>query len=329
MPLSSISPLSPSATPSPSPLPSRRSAPPLPTTPAVAAQADAAPLRIALPKGRMWSALEDLLTAAGLGVAFAARAYRPTWLEQQSVGPVEVKVLKPQSIVEMLAAGTRDVGFTGADWVAELDADLVEVLDLGLSPVRLVAAAPRALANDERWTRPGIRVASEYQRITQRWLKTRGLDATVLRSWGATEVLPPEDADVIVDNSATGSTLEANQLVVVDELLCSTTRLYASRAAWDDPLKRQAIDHLSLLLRSVLEARQRLLLEVNVHSAQLAAALEVLPCMREPTVAALAHGDGFAVKAAVPRRDVPSVIAALRAVGGTDIVVSTPSQIVP
>jgi ATP phosphoribosyltransferase-like protein len=142
-------------------------------------------------------------------------------------------------------------------------------------------------------------------------------------------VFPPEDADCIVDNMATGETLKANGLVIVDELMRSSTRLYAHPQALDRPARRERIETLVLLLRSVLDARERVMLEVNVAAECLEAVIEVLPSMREPTMAPL-HGDqGFALKAAVPRKDLPRVIPAIKARGGTDIVVTALAQIVP
>ena len=142
-------------------------------------------------------------------------------------------------------------------------------------------------------------VASEYARLTSNWIAARGMEDRFVRSYGATEVFPPEDADVIVDNTATGSTLHANGLEIVDEVLRSSTRLYASRQAMNDPSRRARIDDLVLLVRSVLEARQRVMLEVNVPEDRLAALLDVLPCMRQPTVSTLAGGQGYAVKSPV------------------------------
>ena len=203
--------------------------------------------RMALPKGRMQDALFRLLSDAGLDCEAATRSYRLNGL----LPDFTTKILKPRNIVEMLHVGTRDVGFAGSDWVEELDVDLVEVLDLGLDPVRIVAAAPEAILEDGALPRSGIRIASEYEQLTRKWIEDRGLDATVIRSFGATEVFPPEDADCIVDNIATGATLRANNLVVVDELLTSTTRLYANPSAMADDEQRERIEQLALLLRSV------------------------------------------------------------------------------
>jgi ATP phosphoribosyltransferase-like protein len=142
-------------------------------------------------------------------------------------------------------------------------------------------------------------------------------------------VFPPEDADVIVDISATGETLAANGLVVVDELMRSSTRLYASRHAVDSPAKKLAIDGLVLSLRSVLEARGRAMVELNVAPDDVEQVIEILPSMREPTIATLHGAEGLAVKAAVPRSELPGLIPMLKMRGATDIVVSRLEQIVP
>lgn len=282
-------------------------------------------LRLALPKGRMEQSVLTLLSDAGVSIRPSARGYRP----DVSLPDTEAKTLKPQNIVEMLSVGSRDVGFAGADWVAELEANVVELLDTCLDPVQVVAAAPAGLLERGRLPARTLVVASEYERLAQRWIAQRGLAAEFVRSYGATEVFPPEDADVIVDNTATGATLEANGLAVVDELMRSSTRLYASPVALADSARRRRIEDLVLVLNSVLVARRRVMLEVNASADCLDAVVRVLPAMRQATVAPLFGNGGYAVKAAVPRESLPFIIPAVKAAGGTDVVVSTLTQIVP
>lgn len=279
-------------------------------------------LRLGLPKGRMQSEVDRLLADAGLVVRPEARGYRPSIL---GLDGLEAKRLKPQAIVSMLAAGTRDLGFAGGDWVEELGVDLVEVLDTGLDAVRIVAAAPPGTRIE-----PGerLRIASELPRIAAAWAADRGIEAIPVRSWGTTEVLPPEDADLIVDVVQTGATLQANGLEIVDVIRTSSTRLYASREAMACAARREMVERIADLVRSVLEARSRLLVELNVAEDRLEAVLAVLPCMRRPTVSRLS-GDGYAVRAAVPRTDFPTLVGRLRAAGGTDLVVSEPRQVIP
>ncbi len=290
------------------------------------------PVLLALPKGRQEKGVLTLLAEAGISVKDYERCYRPTL----SLPNFNVKMLRSRNIVEMLHLGTRDLGFAGNDWVMELGADLVELLDTGLDPVRIVAAAPAA--NVERLrggngngsgNEGSAVVASEYERLTKAWMERQGLNARFMRSYGATEVFPPEDADCIVDNVSSGDTMRANGLVIFDQLLVSSTRLYASHAAMNNPVKAQLIGDVVMLLRSVLEARQRVMIEVNVDGdGSLDAVVEILPCMREATVSRLHGKVGYAVKAAVPRADLAGLIPKIKAKGGTDIVVSPISQIV-
>jgi ATP phosphoribosyltransferase len=282
-------------------------------------------VRLALPKGRMAEGVTALLEDAGVRVRLGAREYRP----EVTMAGFEVKVLKPQAIVKMLQVGSRDLGFTGADWVAEFGADVVELLDTGLDPVRLVAAAPAEKLTCGCLPDEPLIVASELERITNEWIRRRGRKATFLRSFGATEVYPPEDADCIVDVVATGATLKANNLQVIDELMTSSTRLYANPAVLENRELRRRIDEFVLLLKSVLEARKRVMVEVNVSRDRLEQIISMLPCMREPTIAPL-HGEGgYAVKVAVRREELPGLIPRIKELGGTDIVVSELSQIVP
>ncbi len=281
-------------------------------------------VKFGVPKGRMLAGVEALLRDAGVPLLGTSRGYRP----RIGLAGFETKILKPRAIIEMLAGGARDVGFAGRDWVAESGAEVVELLDTGLDPVRLIAAAPAGILEEGRLPRRAIRVATEYPRLAGRWIAERGLEASVLVSYGATEVLPPEDADCIVDNTATGATLTANGLVIVDELMTSSTRLYASVRAMEDGVKRGAIERLAMLLGSVLEARARVMIEFNVGAGELASVIEILPCMREPTVSPLHGSAGYAVKSAVRRSELPGVIPEIKARGGSDIVVSTPGQIV-
>ncbi len=286
---------------------------------------DAGTLRIALPKGRMQAEVFALLDAAGLSVRMGSRAYRPTI----AAGRFDAKILKPQNIIEMLVAGSRDIGFAGADWVGEIGADLVELLDTGLDPVRLVTAAPDELLVDGALPAQLLRVATEYPRTAARWIAESGIEARVVRSFGATEVFPPDDADVIIDNTATGATLAANGLTIIATVATSSTRLYANPATLEDTARRAAVEGMVMLLRSVLDARQRVMIELNVAAPQLEAVCALLPCMREPTIATLHDNAGFAVKAAVARDILPALVPRIKLAGGSDIVISPIAQIVP
>ena len=283
-------------------------------------------LRLALPKGRMAMGVDGLLADAGIRVSGDGRGYRPS---VEGDGPFETKRLKPQAVVSMIAAGTRDVGFAGADWAMEIGVDdsLIEVFDTTLDRVRIVAAAPPSLDLEQRSGSP-IRIATEMPNIASAWAKSRGLDYEIVQSWGATEVLPPEDADVIVDLVQTGETLAANDLLVIEEISRSSTRMYASIDSFECPRRGPSIRRLGELLRSVIEARSRYLVDLNVSDDRLEDVIGVLPSMRRPTVSPLAAG-GFAVRAAVPRDGFASLVNRLRGSGATDLVVSEARLVIP
>lgn len=292
-------------------------------------------LRLALPKGRITDEVVRLLAAAGLPVRSNGRSYRP----QVGSAGVEAKYLKPQNIPRLVEIGAHDCGFTGHDWVVESGADVVQVLDTGLDPVTLVAAAPetgavtaQAPAGSPQVGAPSGRpliVASEYETIARRYLDGRGVPYLFIRTFGATEVFPPEDADMILDLVATGTTLRENHLVVVDEVLKSSTRFVASRTALADRDKAESIEMLRTMMQAVLEARRRILLEMNVARDRLAAVVDVLPAMKSPTIQELYGGKGYAVKAALPRDGLPGVILRLRQAGATDLIAYALEKVIP
>lgn len=282
------------------------------------------PIQLGLPKGRMCDGVQKLMAEAGCPVQTTARNYRASI----QLSGFEAKILKPQGIVEMLQAGRRDIGFAGADWVQELNADLVELLDTGMDKVQIVAAAPESLLENGQLPNRPLIVASEYARLTQSWIVKKGLNATFLRSWGATEVLPPEDADCIVDNTATGSTLAANRLAIIETLMTSSTRLYANPKSLEDKDKCSLIEDFVLVLTSVITARNRVMLECNVSKESLERIVRIVPCMREPTISSLYSEEGFAVKVAVPRNRLADLVPELKRNGATDIVVSRIDQLV-
>lgn len=283
----------------------------------------AKPITLALPKGRMFTSLVDLLGQAGLGVKEYERSYRP----KASDPGVELKILKPQNIPALVELGRHDLGFTGYDWIAESGCQVETLDDLELEPVEIVAAAA------EGWAPPGpaaapLVVASEYENLSRRFLEKKGWPYRFVRSYGATEVFPPEDADLIVDNSATGRTLRENGLIVVERLLTSSTRFIGSRRSLDRPEVRQFTDDLVLLMRGVRAAESRVMLELNVANGNLDEVIRLLPAMRSPTVSQLADGS-HVLKAAVPLSEVPRLVPRLKQLGASDILEYPIRKVIP
>ncbi len=271
-------------------------------------------LRMVIPKGRMMENVDRLLDESGIQVSGSGRNYRPRCSDPN----LELKLLKSQNIPQLVALGQHDCGFAGLDWIKEQEADVEMMLDLGLDPVRIVACIPEDWDWKALHERPVIAV-SEYQNICCRFLDSEGLDYTFVRSYGATEVFPPEDADLIVDNTATGSTLLANRLKIVATVLESSTYFVANKRALEDPDRRAEIENLTLIFRSVLDGRARVLLEMNCSEDDLPTLVSLLPAMKAPSVAKLYGNRGFAVKAAVLRQAVKDLVPKLRQAGATDI----------
>lgn len=272
----------------------------------------------------MFDQVVDLLKGAGISIQQSERGYRPTI----SLPNYDAKILNPRNVIGMLNAGARDVGFAGADWIAETDSDLPELLNTGLNPVRLVVAAPSEILIDGQLPKRRLVIASEYANLTCRWIEQKGLDAEVLTTHGATEVFPPEDADCIVDNTATGSTLRANGLQIIDTVMHSSTRLYASKRALENPLIKKRLDDLVMLLESVLKARERVMMDLNVQQKDLEAVVQLLPCMHAPTISSLSEQGWVAVRAAVPRKNLAELIPQLKAAGACDMVITAAEQLI-
>jgi len=281
-------------------------------------------LRILIPKGRIFDNVSRLFSEAGIAVSLSDRTYRPNiaadWLDG--------KVMKPQNVGQLLELGSHDAGFTGIDWIKETGAEVEEIMDLGFDRVRIVAAVPSEL--DEAALRgKKLVVATEYVGLAESWLKASGYDYRIVRTYGATEVFPPDDADMIVDNTSTGQTLKDNGLRIVATILESSTRFVASKSAMADPEKRGQIEELAMLFKAVMDGREKVMLEMNVPKAKFQALVAGLPSMRSPTVAPLYGDEGYAVKIAVKKSEVPVLIPKLKKLGASDIVEYDLRKVVP
>jgi ATP phosphoribosyltransferase len=272
-------------------------------------------LRILIPKGRIYDNVSRLFAEAGFPISLADRTYRPS----TGVDWLDAKIMKPQNVGELLELGSHDAGFTGLDWIRESGSGVEEILDLGLDKVRIVVAVPKDV--EDAYLREKLVVAAtEYVNLAEEWLKKQGYRYWILRTYGATEVFPPDDADMIIDNTASGQTLKDNGLRIVDTILESSTRFVAGRAALEDREKRSRIEELAMLFKAVIDGRERVMLEMNVNEENFNRLVSSLPAMRSPTVSPLCGEDGYAVKIAVKKQEVPFIIPRLKELGAVDIV---------
>jgi ATP phosphoribosyltransferase len=289
-------------------------------------------LSLVLPKGSLERATLDLFDAADLTVHRSSDRDYHASIDDPRIE--RVRFLRPQEIPAYIEQGLFDFGITGRDWITETGADVASLGELQYSkatsdPVRVVLAVPAAAPWASAADLPeGVRVSTEFPALTKRYLDAAGVKAVVIPSYGATEAKVPDIVDAIVDLTETGSSLRKNGLRILDTLLTSYTELVANPAAFADPAKRAGMEDVALLLRGAIRARGNVLLKLNVRAARLSAVTAMLPAMSSPTITSLARGDMNAVEAVVPKRDVNTLIPALKAAGARDILEIPISKIV-
>jgi len=281
-------------------------------------------LNLVLPKGSLERQTLELFEDADLGLTRSSEVdYRAT-IDDPRVD--EVRILRPQEIPTYVAEGRFDLGITGRDWIEETEADVVSLTELHYSkasarPIKVVlAVAADSTADSVRDLPSGLRVHTEYPRLTRRYFERHGVDAHVELSYGATEAKVPDIADAIVEITETGRALRAAGLRVLDTVLTSYTELIASPAAYADPEKRVAMEQLQTLLTGALEARGRVLIKLNVDQANLDAVIDLLPALKSPTVSKLFNDDAYAVETVVAKREINTLIPALKDAGATGII---------
>lgn len=271
-------------------------------------------IKLVMPKGRIFAQIQDLLEKCGYKVVMSGRDLKPYCSDSD----IEVKIMKPQNIPYLLDIGSHDIGFTGWDWCVETNCFPLEIMDLGFDPVKIVSAIPKDWEITEV-SKKKIIVVSEYETIAEKYLREKGLDYRLLRVHGATEVFPPDDADMIIDNTSTGSTIRENNLKIVDEVMCSSTRFMANKEAMNDSWKRKKIEEMKLLFNAVILASKKVMLEMNIPEEKVDDIIPKLPAMKSPTISKLFGGAGFAVKIVINQSEVSRLIPMLKAWGASDI----------
>lgn len=276
-------------------------------------------LRIGLPKGSLQDATFDLFRRAGYQVSVPSRSYFPTIDDPQ----ISCVLFRAQEMSRYVEEGVVDLGITGHDWVVENGSDVHEVCELRYSkatsrPARWILAVPEESDVQKPEDLAGGIVATELLESTKRYFAEKGVDVKVEFSWGATEV-KARLVDAIVDITETGSSIRANKLRIIDELMSSTTRLVASHDAWKDPVKRDKIESLALLLTGAIRARGLVGLKMNVPQDKLDTILAMLPAEKSPTVSPLADGQWTAVEIIVEERIERELVPKLYNAGATGI----------
>ena len=288
-------------------------------------------LKIVLPKGSLETATLALFDAADLTVVRSSAVEYKASIDDPRVE--SVRILRPQEIASYVQEGLFDIGITGRDWIEETSSDVVSLGELRYSkatsqPVRVVVAvADSSPAQSAKDLKDGIRVTTEYPEMTRRYFAALGIKADIRLSYGASEAKIPDIADCVVDITETGRALRASGLRIIDTVLTSYTELVANKESYADPVKRHAMQQIMTLLTGTLEARDKVLLKLNVAESSLEAVLALLPAAKSPTVSRLASGD-VAVESVVPKRGINTLIPDLIDAGASDLLEIPISKII-
>jgi len=278
-------------------------------------------LKLGLPKGSLQESTFELFEKAGYRIKVSSRSYFPT-IDDDGI---EVMLIRAQEMARYVESKVLDCGLTGTDWTIESGCKVEKVRDLvyakqGLRKVRWVLAAPKGSNIKSVKDLDGKRVATELVNTTKEYFKKNGVNATVEFSWGATEAKCPDLADAIIELTETGSSLRANNLEIIDTVLESNTIFIANADALKDPVKKQKIDNLLLLLEGALNAQTLVGLKMNVKKQDLDAVLGCLPALKNPTISQLSDQNWVDVDTIIEEKVVRDIIPKLKAAGAEGIV---------
>ena len=278
-------------------------------------------LKLGVPAGSLQEATVELFRKSGYNIAIEKRSYFPAIDDLE----IECMLIRAQEMARYVANGVLDAGLTGHDWIVETGADVIEVAELTFSkvsrkPVRWVLCVPEDSPVQKVEDLEGKTIATEAVGLTQAYLDRHNVTANVEFSWGATEVKPPKLADAIVEVTETGSSLRANHLRIVDEILQSTTRFIANKEAYEDPWKRAKIDDMVMLLKASLNAERKVGLMMNVPENKLDEVKTVAPSLKNPTISPLSDPGWLDLITVVDASEVRFLIPKLKEAGATGII---------
>ena len=278
-------------------------------------------IRLGLPKGSLEKSTFKLFEKAGFKIRNSSRSYFPSIDDPE----IDAMLMRAQEIARYVEQGVLDCGLTGADWILENNAKVIDVADLIYSkeymkPVQWVLAAHENSKIRSVKDLEGKRIATEVVNITKKYLKKHGVKADVEFSWGATEAKPPELADAIVEVTETGNSLRANKLKIIDVLMESNTKFIANKKAWANPKKREKMEEIVMLLMGALAAEEKVGLKMNVPCAFLDSILKVLPALNKPTISSLSDDSWVAVETIIDEKLVKDLIPVLKRKGAEGII---------
>ncbi|MBT3386382.1 MAG: ATP phosphoribosyltransferase [Desulfobacula sp.] len=279
-------------------------------------------LKLGIPKGSLQNATMNLFKRSGWKINIEGRSYFPDINDDT----IECALCRAQEMSINVESGIIDAGLTGLDWIAEHESDVHVVSNLIYSKV---SARPArwviAVANDspiktlEDLT--GKTISTELLKFTKRFFKDRNIDVNVKFSWGATEAkIVSGLADAIVEITETESTIRAHNLRVIHEVMETNTQLIANKTAWQNPVKREKIEQIALLLQAALLADKLVGIKMNVPENKIAKVVSLLPSLNAPTIASLYQSDWYSVETIIDTGLVRDMIPLLLKAGAEGII---------
>ena len=278
-------------------------------------------LKLGFPKGSLQESTIELFRKAGVRIHASDRSYFPTCDDEE----LEVMLVRSQEMAKYVEDGVFDAGLTGHDWICESGAKVNEVCELiyaksGFRPVRWVLAVPNDSKIKSVQDLNGKRVATELINYVKKYLAKNKVKAEVEFSWGATEAKAGRLVDAIVELTETGSSLRANNLRIVEDVLVSSTRFIANNDAWKDGWKREKIENLAILLKGALAAEGMVGIKLNVSRKNLSKVTSLLPALRKPTISQLSDTEWIALEVIMEEKVVKKIIPALKRAGAEGII---------
>jgi ATP phosphoribosyltransferase len=279
-------------------------------------------LKIGIPKGSLENNTIELFKKAGWRISYDSRSYFPDIDDPE----ITCILVRAQEVSRYVEDGTLDLGLTGIDWILENDSDVVAVQDLVYSKVstrqaRWVLVVREDSPYQSIEDMEGKKISTELVNFTKKYFAQKNINVHVEFSWGATEAKVVEDlVDAIVEVTETGSTIKANKLRIIHELMKTNTQLIANRSAWNDPWKRKKIEQIRTLLMGSLLAMGKVGLKMNVSKENLARVMLLLPSLKAPTISSLYSEEWFAIESIVDAGIVRDLIPVLLEAGAQGII---------
>lgn len=279
-------------------------------------------LKLGIPKGSLESNTVELFKRAGWRISYDSRSYFPDIDDED----ISCTLVRAQEMSKYVEDGTLDIGLTGKDWIMENNSDIVVVQDLIYSKTSprearwvLVVREDSPISSLEDLE--GKKISTELVNFTRKYFEDKNINVHVEFSWGATEAKVVEGlVDAIVEVTETGSTIRANKLRIIRELMKTNTQLIANHGAWEDPWKRRKIEQIRILLNGSLGAMGKVGLKLNISRANLERIVLLLPSLKAPTISSLHSEDWFAVETVVGKNAVRDLIPLLQEAGAEGII---------